>query len=887
MTGGWLREWLWRAAAVIRPARTDRDLEDELRAHLALAADAASPDTAPDAPGARLRHGVRRAGGLDQAMEALRDQRGVPMLADLGKDLREATRLFTRAPAVAAMAVLSLTLSLALGLTVFRVLNAYVLRGFPYPAAERLYSLSLGVPGQGSLPGLDQLAWSSLKDIVDRRIAWDLDVFYLLGGEYPEPAPGAWVTPDFVGGLGVTAVHGRVLEPSDFTPEGPTHVLISHRLWTTRFGADPDIVGRSVRAYVSDRPDEPEVLTIVGVVAAGFWHVNAYTDVIAPLRAPAYPYMVTLGAGVAPRVATERIEALVRATGASLPQGWRATLASAQGRYVEAIAPLLSAVTAAAVLMVLIACANVAVLLLMRAVRRQHEMAVRLALGASRLRLARLLAVEGLLLAVISTALGLAASGQIAHGIATMVESHAGRRLPGGDAGLGLDVTVLSVAGGALVLVAIVLALAPLAGAALPSLRAGLVSGGRGETTTPAARRARSVLVAAEIAGALALVVGAALMIDSAARLLREDIGIEPDVVAASIGLRQRSFPDPASRAAFFERLLQEAAVAPASGAALGAVWPLQPARPRTLTRTDDTRRSVRAALVPVSAGYFAALGIPLHDGETFAADDRFGGAHVAVVSQSLARRLWPDARAVGREVSVSGVPDADPGAPAPHPPYRVVGVAGDVRQLGGDGPGVVADSDLLEIYVPLLQDPGRFAFLYVPARGLGPIATAEPALRAAIAGLDPEVAVGSPRTLQAAIDEVLGRPRRLAWLLSGLALCSTFLALVGVYGVIAYAVRQREREIGIRVAVGAAPADVTRLFLREGGPLLLAGVGVGLAGAVALGRTLESQLYDVAPVEPQVLAAATAGLAVAGALAVWWPARRAASVDPVRALRE
>jgi putative ABC transport system permease protein len=276
-----------------------------------------------------------------------------------------------------------------------------------------------------------------------------------------------------------------------------------------------------------------------------------------------------------------------------------------------------------------------------------------------------------------------------------------------------------------------------------------------------------------------------------------------------------------------------------------------------------------------VSSGYFETMGVPIASGRAFTPSDRSGAEPVAIVSEALARRLVPDGRALGVRL---GVPEQDAARHTRTIVRHVVGIAGNVRQTP-------ADEDLADLYVPLTQTAGRFAMMYV--RTSGPPAGWLPQLRAAFQEIDPEIPLNSARPLQAAFDEQLARPAFLASLLAGFAAIAAMLALVGVYGVIAYAVRQREREIAVRIAVGAAPRAITALFVKEGSLVLLAGLLLGVAGAVGAGRTLESQLFGVGPGDPLSLGGTAAAFATAGFLALWWPARRAARTDPATALKE
>jgi putative ABC transport system permease protein len=878
-----LREWVIRLWGTLRPSRRDAELEEELRGHLEMAVEHARrrADSTADSTEDARRAAAIRSGGMAQTIEALRDQRGLPWLDSVRRDLCYAWGAIARNPGFTLVATATLGAGLTLSLTVVTVVNAYLIRPLPYPAADRLYSVGLATGGPGQPRGLADIDWTALDGVVEHRIAWDLDMYYLLGGSYPESAPGAWVTPGFLQALGLRAERGRALEAADFRPEGSTAVMISHRLWVGRFGSDPDIVGRTLKAYVSDRPDEPETLTVVGVLA-DFWHLNIYTDILGPLRAPSYPYLVTLRDGVDPGSAADRVTALVRNSRKGLPEGWRATLVPLQVRYVEEMRPLLKAVAMSAALVLVIACANVAVLLLARSARRRHEIAIRLALGASRGRLARLLAFEALLLGGMATALGLGASAVLTRGLAPLVEQRLGRRLPGGESALALDGTLLLVALAGGVLVTLVLTLAPLLTLWSTTVTPALKSGGRGITEGRGTRRLRSALIACEIAAALALLVGSALMIQSSLQLLGTDPGFRASgVLTTSVGLRARSYPDAVNRADFYTHLLRRLDERTRGGlVALSDAWPLQQSRSARVESTDEYATVTEAGVVRVSAGYFATLGIPLRDGASFAEQDRAGGEPVAVVSESLAHRLWPVTRAVGQRLRISNSGGRESNAAGPL--HLVVGVVGDVRQVDYDDGQVQADAHQLDVYLPLLQDAGRFAFVYTRD-----FSDAPAVLRLTVSNLDREASVGPPESLASALVEARNGPRQVAWVLSVFAGFAALLALLGVYSVIAYGVRQREREIGVRLMVGADSRAVTRLFVKEGSPLVACGLAVGIMGAAALGEALRSQLFGVEPMEPSVLAATTTLFAICSWVALWWPARRAALVDPASLLRD
>jgi hypothetical protein len=443
----------------------------------------------------------------------------------------------------------------------------------------------------------------------------------------------------------------------------------------------------------------------------------------------------------------------------------------------------------------------------------------------------------------------------------------------------------------------IAFSLAPAIGLWRQSQSSSIAAGGRGATNSGGRSRARSVLIGLEVAVSLTLLTGALLMTISALQMLAVDFGIRAGgVTTAGITLRQQSYPDAATRAPFFERLIDRMSVlSQGRVVAMGDWWPLQAPPPRQFDAGGGT--IVDGGAVGVSAGYFTALGVRILEGRPFSNADRIGSEPVIVVSQSLARRLWPaSAReassgavsperpsgreggptspAIGQTVRVSTTPPT--GTPETQT-YRVVGVAADVRQTH-------TDNHLLDAYVPLLQTAGRFSFLYLPVSTPSPPWERE--LREAVAELDAEVAVGVPRGLQAALDQERLKPRVLAWMLSAFAAFAALLALLGMYGVVSYAVQQREREVAVRMAVGADRRSVTRLFVRQGSLVLAAGVVAGALGAIGMGRILSAQLYGVGRTDPIVIASAAALLSVCGLAAIWWPARRAASTDPAAVLK-
>jgi putative ABC transport system permease protein len=826
-------------------------------------------------------------------------------------DLRSAWRALRHAPAFTAVAIGTLAGGLSLCIVLLTIANAYLLVPLPYPAAERLYSVQYAPPGERNPEGLSTLPWQALGDVVEQAIAWDLDVFTLRGAR-PESAPGAWVTPGFVAGLGITPAIGRRFDAADFQPGRPAVALVSHDLWVRRFGSDAGIVGRQFEAYVSDRPDEAETFTIVGVLPRDFWHVNSYTEVLAPLRARSYPYQVRLRPGVDPTVAAERISAFVRAglgqagrpTSATIAPTWRVRLVSTQQSYTAQIRPMLRAVGVAAGLVLLMACANVAVLQLLRAHRRQRELAVRRALGSSTAGLVRLLGFEALLLGAAATIVALIVTVGVVQPMMPLVERQLGRQVPGGATSTRVDGRVLAgaIAGGLLTVTCC--ALAPLFAMRRAEAAAVLAGGGRTATEGAGPRRARAALITMEMAASMALLSGSVLMIGSVSRMLQIDVGFTPErVYTAGVGLRQRSWPDAASRASFYERLLPRLrATAGVDSVSLVDWWPLQAPRRRRVEalaidaaageghesyggrgvssarQLAGSARPVDAGSIAVSTDYFSTLGIRLRDGRAFTDGDRLGAEPVAMVSETLARRLWPQGQAVGQRLRLW--PEREPGDTATastEAVVTIVGVSTDVRQG-------VADIDLADLYRPLLQQPARFVFVQTKVRHAA--AAWEAAFARAVSSIDADLPLGSLRPLDQALARERARPQLLAAVLAALAAPAALIALIGLHTAMAYTVRQRRREVAIRLALGAGGQSIVALFVREGSSTVVAGVALGLLAAASLGRLLQSELFGVRPAEPALLGVTALLLGICGVVAIWQPARRAARTDPAVALR-
>jgi putative ABC transport system permease protein len=794
-------------------------------------------------------------------------------------DLRQAVRALARDRGFTAVSLGTLGACLALSVIVAVLVNAYLVRGLPYPDSHRLFNVLYAPPGSPWPEGMDKLDWRSLDDVVDQAIAWDLDNFTLRGGESPELVQGTWATPGYIAGFGIRAALGRGFEPADFETGRPMVAIISDRLWRTRFSGDPSIVGRTFDAYVNDRPNEVETFTIVGVLPANHWHVHAFTEILAPLRVPAYPYIVRVRDGVPPAVAAARISALVRNSGvAGLSESWQVELRSMLDLYVEQIRPLLVAVATTTGLVLLIACANIGVLLTLRATRRRREMAVRQALGATAGQIARVCAAEPLLLGAVATTVGLATAWAAITALAPVADRYLGRPAPGGVTALGIDPLTFGLTIGIGMLIVALASIVPIWVTRRTPVALAMTSGQKGATDGPGQRHARTVLIAIEVAACLTLLVGAGLTLRSATGMLRVDMGLDAnDVMVGRFALRQSAYPDAAARTGFYERVLARGGeITGAQGIAFTNSWPLQEGMTRDVGGDESgSTFPLRSGVVGVSPDYFNVLRIRLHEGRQFEASDRIGSERVALVSRTLATRLWGSTRATGRQLRIAPAPNSPPTARPTT--VTVIGVVGDLRHAH-------TDNDLADVYLPLLQTPSSGVFVYMR---VSEASAAERELKRLLGSIDREVAFGASRPLAEILDFQRAGARLLASLLVVFAIFAAALALVGIYAVVAYTVKQREREIAVRLAMGADRQLITRMFLKQGGFVLAAGLVLGIAGALALGRVLRAQLFGVAPTDLPVLAGMTVAFAVCGLIAIAWPARSAASLDSAAALKE
>ena len=875
-------------------ARVAREVDDEIAFHLAMREEklrAAGLADAEARAAARRRFGdVHRVAdeclAIDVGTERARSR--TELLESVGQDLRYAARTLRRTPGFTAAAVLTLALGIGATTAIFSVAYGVLVRPLGYAEPERIVQLwetSTRTPGDRnplSIPNYRDFAAQSRS--FDAIGAYAFNRFTLAGDRaLPEQVQGAQLLGDVFRVLGVRPLLGRTLGPD---AERVNVVVLSEALWRRRFGADRAVLGRAVRM-------NGEPYTVVGVMPASFrfpsddvelWtgYATILADAtVATARGRRFQRAVArLRPGVTAAAAGRELNAIAGRLAAQFPDddaGGGAMVVPLREQLVGDVRPALRVLVGAVGCVLLIACANVAHLLLARTAVRERELALRVALGAGRRRVARQLLTESAALALVGGALGVA----LAYAAVTALVRLAPDALPR-LADVRVDVRALAFATAASLATGLAAGLAPALrgarrGLALAARQGGGAGGVRGQ-------RAHGALVTAEVAAALVLLVGAGLLMRSFQRLRTVDPGASPAGVATMLvvpGLAK--YQTPAHQRAVFERLVEGVAAVPGV-LAVGLCDCQPPDHARTYTAFLVEGGATEMAALPntdqirVGANYFGALRIPVLAGRAFTGADRDGSLPVAVVSEALARRHLAAgaasadpraalAAAVGRRVSFDG-----------ENWLTVVGVVGDVRYDG------IAGEVQPALYLPFAQDPFPGMYMFVRAAG-DPLAVV-PAVQRAVLAVDPELPLARVTTLAKLVSDSVARPRFNAVLLAVFAGLAFALAAVGVYGVVSYAVAQRTREVGIRLALGAHPGDVLRLTLWRGLRPVLAGVGLGVAGAAAASRLLAHLLYDTSPHDPGTYLALAALLTVVAAVACFLPARRATLVDPMSALR-
>jgi predicted permease len=881
--------------ATLRRTRMESEMDAELRFHIEAFAEDLVRNGVPRV------EAVRRAriefGGIERVKEEGREARGIRFLEELMQDLRYGVRVFRTSPGFAVVAVLTLALGIGANTAIFSVVNAVLLSPLPYANAHRLMMVKELLPNMTAEPfnvsGPDIAEIQKLNHVFEGVGGFRVWTYEFSGRGEPARVTANRISSNLFDVLGVRPAVGRVFEPQE-QQFGHQVVILSYGFWQRQFGGQPNILGQTLNL---DR----KPYTIVGVmpqslvfplpgmlqgVAADLWVPlglskeeladfgdNFSYTVVGRLKPGIQPGQVNADLQLVARGVLETYQQWAR--DASQPLGdFRLGMVSVplHDEVTGPLKPMLLMLLGAVGSVLLIACVNVANLLMMRSVGRRKEMAVRLAIGAGRLRLLRQFLAEGMLLAFTGGGLGLA----LAVWLKDILVAHMPANIPQFHA-VEIDWTVLLFS-------FLLVTLAGLAFSALPALWASrtdfnpaLLESGRGNSQGPAHQRLRAAFVIVEVALSVMLLVGAGLLVRSFQRVLSINPGFRPDhVLTASIDLPPTEYSQEEKVAFFYKQLMEMLRQTPGVVAAGGSTdlpllggwthaFTVEEYQPPPGPQLSLGNHSV------IYGDYLQAMGIPLLRGRYFTELDGPKSTSVLIVSESLAKKYWPGQDPLGKRLKW--------GPPESTDPWRtVVGVVGDVKQ----GPlETAADAHTYEPYAQL----GAPLSLRIAVRGEGnPGLSAD--VRAVVWSLDRQLALGSVRTMDQVISRSTASRRFSLVLLGSFAALALVLAAIGIYGVLAYSVARRTHEIGVRVALGARHADVVRLVLGQGLRVTAIGIVFGVAGALGLTRFLQSLLYEVQPTDPPTFAVVLLLLGSVSFVASYLPARRAMHVDPIVALR-
>ena len=813
-------------------------------------------------------------------------------IENLGRDFRFGFRQIVRSPGFAAIAIFTLALGIGANAAIFSLVNAIILRPLPYPSPEQLVGLGQwrNQTGEGyvqtgvSAPNMADI--EKQTKIFHRVGYYRWSGFNITESNRPESITGIKSSIDLLPMFGIQPVMGRFFTPEEMQPGHDQVAIIGHRLWQERYGADPGILGKTIDL-------DQRRYTIAGVMPARFrftW--DQEMDVFVPLsltpderseaaRATSRDLQAQgrLQPGVSVKQAQSAMDTLAANLAAQYPEankGWGIKVEPLHAAYHRKMETPLLIMSGAVLCVLLIACANVANLLLTRATGRRREIAVRLAIGANRRRLVVQMLTESVLLSAAGGALGLmlafASDRLLTH---EMTRYHR-FSVPNASV-ISIDWRVLIYAACVTFGTGIIFGLAPALTASRTNLNESLKAGGASSTAESGRRRLRNGLVVSEIALALVLLSGAGLLVRTFLRLMEVDLGIDPtNVVTMEIDLPQYKYATTTQQALFFRQLLQRVGSAPGVKSAgieqPGSTVFFQPeGHPPAAPGQEPT-----AGLNVVSWGDFSAMGIGMVAGREFLESDAAGTPPVALISETVAHRYWPHAIPLGNHLTILVHVYSGQSAGTAQS-LKIVGVVKDRR-------GYDLWEPRADIYVPFEQHPVSWANLNV--RTAVPPMTVVPSIRDAVLALDKEQPLNDIRLLSEMVAQTYGTlrfPMMLVWIFAALALV---LSAIGIYGVMSYAVSRRTQELAVRMALGADRPAVLRLVLREGLGVTLIGVSIGLAAALGLSRVMAGYVYGIKATDPLTYAAAALLLTLVALAACYVPARRAMHVEPIQALR-
>ena len=804
-------------------------------------------------------------------------------MGTFAQDIRYGVRLLAKRPGFTLIAVLALALGIGANTAIFSIVNSVLLHPLPFKDSDQLVWFYEVQPKLDRAPfsPADFLDLQSQNNSFEEITAMRPTSFNLTGGDQPERIRGAVVSANFFSTLRAQPAKGRAFIPEEGKAGAARVAVVSYSFWQNRRGGDPDLVGKTFT--LSD-----ESVTVIGIMPADFSYprraevwvnprqvvpepFSTFTDDVVSMRGTHYLWVFgRLKAGVPLAGAQADIDTVVANIQQQHNTNHGVHLITMHEQTIGDTKPVLIVLMVAVGFVLLIACANVANLMLARATARSKEMAIRTALGASRRRVIRQLLTESMLLALAGGGLGLALAWWGVDLLVALSPPDTPRL-----AEIGLDRQVFLFTLAVSLLTGFIFGLVPALQASKPNLTEALKEGGRGGSDGSHRNRVRGLLVIAEVALSLVVLIGAGLLIKSFVRLLRVEPGFNAtNLVVGGISLPGKKYGELPKRIAFFNQLTERLQSVPGVEAvALSNDLPIEgtdtTSYPTIEGRQtgDDNDRFLMGRHV-INAGYFKAMGVPLLKGREFTPADKEGTPPVLIINETAASRIWPDEDPVGKRIKFGGNND---------PWLEIVGVVGDVKHNGLDA------EPSIESYEPYAQDPYPYITVALRAPQRDQIASA---IRREVQAIDKDQPVSQIQTMDKTLSESIA-PRRLSMVLFTLfAAVAMLLAGVGIYGVMSYAVTQRTHEIGIRMALGAEQRDVLRLVVGQGMVLAFVGIAIGLAGAFFLTRLMASLLFAVSATDPLTFVAVPLVLAGVALGACFVPARRAIKVDPMVALR-
>ncbi len=873
MTNQLMQFWR-RLLFYLRRDEFDRELAEEMKFHLELKTEEnlAAGMSLPDAQSAAH----RQFGNQTLLQEVSREMWGVRSLETLWQDLRYGVRTLRKSPGFTTVAVLSLALGIGANTAIFSVVNAVLLKPLPYDEPDRL----IQVWGTNTQAGINTsvvsvpnfIDWQNQNQSFEHLAAYTFSAFTLTGKDEPEQIRSGKVSASLFDLLRVKPIIGRGFLREEDKHGGERVVVVSHGLWQRRFGADPDLVGQTLTL-------NNQSYTVVGIMPERFdfpgevemWTPNAFDfGEFMSQRGTRYLRII---ARLKPGISLQQAQAEMDTIAGRLAQQYPDTnglqgvnLVPLHEATVGRARPTLLILFSAVGFVLLIASSNVANLLLARATLRHKEIAIRGALGASRLRVIRQLITESVLLAGLGGVAGLLLAVWSLELLVSAIPDNVPRVKE-----IGVDGSVLGWTFLVSMLTGLIFGLAPALGASKPDLNESLKETGKSITADPRHNRVRSLLVISEVALSLVLLISAGLMINSFWRLQQVKTGFSPEnVLAVTLSLPSYKYPKKEQQAAFFKEALERIENLPGvSSAGVTTILPLSGSMSAAnfqIAGRPPLEKEPQTDLRSISPNYLHTMRIPLLRGRFFTERDTQDAPAVCIINETLARRFLAGEDPLGQHIELGKS-------------YQIVGVVGDVRHSKLDaetGP---------EMYRPYLQSPSPSVTI-VARSSASDVTSLAAAVRNEIRAIDKDQLIYSLETMEQVRAKSVAPQRFNTLLLTIFAGVSLILAAVGIYGVMAYSVTQRTQEIGIRIALGAQTGDVLKLIVKQGMMLALVGVAIGLIAAFTFTRVLTSLLYGVSATDPMTYVAVTSLLTVVAVLACYIPARRATKVDPMVALR-